>query len=82
MKASPVRYVRDAALRGTLFHPADATGAVSSVDTNFFVDHAEPLQALTWVRQSLDWPLGELLDGYEFLLILPARRRDRMRSRT
>ena len=80
MKVSPVGYVRDAKLRGSLFDPEDSSGLVSSVDTGFFVDHEEPLEALAWVRESMDWPLGELLDGHEFILILQARRRSRSRS--
>jgi hypothetical protein len=75
MKASPVRYVRDAKLRGKLFNPDDTSGLVSSVDTGFYVDHEEPLEALEWVRESMEWPLGELIDGHEFLLIIQARRR-------
>jgi hypothetical protein len=75
MKASPIRYIREAKLRGSLFDPEDSSGLVSSVDTGFFVDHEEPLSALTWLRQSTDWPLGELLDGVEFILVLEARRR-------
>ena len=80
VKASPVGYIRDAKLRGSLFNSEDSSGLVSSVDTGFFVDHEEPLQALAWVRESMDWPLGELLDGYEFILILQASRRSRSRS--
>jgi hypothetical protein len=80
MKASPVGYVRDAKLRGKLFDSEDTSGLVSSVDTGFFVDHEEPLEALAWVRESMDWPLGELFDGHEFILILQARRRCRSRS--
>ena len=82
MKASPIHYIKDATLRGSLFDREDASGAVSSVYTNFFVDHTEPLEALAWVREGLDWPLGELLDGHEFLLIIAVRRRDRSRSRS
>lgn len=77
MKASPIDYVRDAVLRGSLFHPEDTSRAVSSVYTKFFVDHTEPLEALTWIRQGLHWPLGELLDGHEFLLVIAVRRRER-----
>ncbi|MCJ1428456.1 hypothetical protein MMC29_006366 [Sticta canariensis] len=80
MKASPIGYVKDAELRGNLFDPAETSGIVSSVDTRFFVDHTEPLKALAWVRTGLDWPLGELLDGYEFFLILAVRCPDRSRS--
>ena len=54
--------------------PHSTSGAISSVDTNFFVDHAEPLKALNRVREGgLDWPLGELLDGHEFLLMIEIR---------
>lgn len=81
MNASPIAYIRNAQLAGSLFHPDD-TGLVSAVHTNFFVDHTEPLQALAWVQEELDWPLGNLLDGYEFLLILEGRRRHRSRSRS
>ncbi|KAI9761990.1 MAG: hypothetical protein M1835_008098 [Candelina submexicana] len=73
IEASPARYVRDATLRGSLFQPKDATGAVSSVDTNFWVNHTEPLAALASVRGVSDWPLGDLLDGHKFLLILEAK---------
>lgn len=81
MKASPIRYVRDAKLRGNLFNPEDASGLVSSVDTGFWVDHTESLKALVWTRERMDWPLGELLFGHEFLFIIEARRRARFRHR-
>ena len=75
MSASPIAYIREAELRGTLFGPENSTELVCGVDTEFFVDHDEPLAALGVVRENWDWPLGGLSDGYEFLLILPARRR-------
>lgn len=80
MNASPISYVKDAKLRGSVFDPGDTSGLVSSVDTGFFVDHNEPLEALACVREVKEWPLGELLDGHEFLIILEARRRSRSRS--
>lgn len=82
MKASPIRYVKDAKLSGSLFNPEDISGLVSSVDTGFWVDHTEPLEALAWARDIGDWPLGELHDGHEFLLVLEVRRRTRSRSRS
>jgi hypothetical protein len=82
MEASPVDYVRNAIRCGSLFDTGEAKGAVSSVYTKFFVDHTEPLEALAWIRDGLDWSLGELLDGHEFLLLLEVRRRDRSRSRS
>ena len=80
MRLSPISYIKDAELCGSLFDPKDTSGAHSPVNTKFFVDYTEPLEALAWVREGLDWPLGELLDGYEFLYILAVRRRDRLRS--
>lgn len=70
MKQSPIEYVRTAELRGNIFNSDDESGAISSAFTNFFVDHAEPLRVLGRVRQVRHWPLGELLDGNEFLLVL------------
>ena len=82
MKTSPIRYVKDAKLRGSLFKPEDTSGLVSSVETGFWVDHTEPLEALAWARDIVDWPLGELHDGHEFLLVLEVRHRTRSRSRS
>jgi hypothetical protein len=74
MKVSPVRYIRDAKLQGRIFDARISDGTISSVDTGFFVDHTEPLEALNYVREDRGWPLGELNDGHEFLLILEAKR--------
>lgn len=82
MKSSPIRYVKDAKLGGSLLNPEDASGLGSSVDTGFWVDHTEPLEALAWARDVLDWLHGELHDGHEFLLVLKVRRRTRSRSRS
>lgn len=82
MKASPIRYVKGAKLCGSLFNPEDSSGLVSSVDTGFWVDHTEPLEALEWARDTGGWPLGELHDGHEFLLVLEVRRRTQSRYRS
>ncbi len=74
MRASAILYVKDAKLCGTVFDPEDSTGLVAGVNTEFFVDHTEPLKVLKQVRRKLTWPLGDLPDGYEFLLVVPARR--------
>ncbi len=81
MRLSPVLYIADAKLCGTIFDTDDATGLVSGVNTGFFVDHAEPLEALEQLRHDWNWPLGDLPDGYEFLLLVPAKRR-RSRSQS
>ncbi|KAK0728161.1 hypothetical protein B0T26DRAFT_738609 [Lasiosphaeria miniovina] len=73
MGASPVSYIKDAKLCGDLFDPDDTSGLISSVNTFFFVDHEEPLQALTLVQQDWKWPFGSLPEGKEFLLLLRTR---------
>ncbi len=82
MSSSPIGYIKNATPRGSLFEPNVTDGTISCVDTGFFVDHEEPLEALRRVREDTDWPLGELLEGHEFLLILEARRRPRSKSRS
>ncbi|KAK2743502.1 hypothetical protein FQN57_004799 [Myotisia sp. PD_48] len=73
MEASPISYIREARLRGTLFDSKDSTGLVCGVNTGFFVDHEEPLKALNIVRQNWHWPLGDLPHGHEYLLVLPGK---------
>ncbi|KAJ5917526.1 hypothetical protein N7466_011080 [Penicillium verhagenii] len=75
MSTSPIPYIRDAKLCGTVFDANHSSGIVSGVNTNFFVDHTEPLKALAIVKNEWQWPLGKLLDGHEYLLILPAKKR-------
>ena len=77
MAVSPVAYVKDARLRGSLFEHGNVSGLVSSVDSGFFVDHQEPLEALAWVQEAMDWPFGELHDGHEFIVLIESRRRAR-----
>ena len=75
MQASPIPYIREARLRGPIFDPGDQTEIISGVDTQFFVDHGEPLEALSIVKETCEWPLGSLHDGYEYLLIFPSKYR-------
>ncbi|RYO92146.1 hypothetical protein DL762_001804 [Monosporascus cannonballus] len=83
MKASPIPYIKEAQLRGILFEPQNAAGIISGVNTKFFVDHEDPLKALSLIRQEWDWPLGDLPDGHEYLLILPGKQhRSRSQSST
>ncbi|KAH8729260.1 hypothetical protein BGZ61DRAFT_446059 [Ilyonectria robusta] len=75
LAASPVSYIKDAKPCGSLFHPADTTGLTCGVNSNFFVDHAEPLEALKRAKESRGWPLGDLPDGHEFLLLFDVAHR-------
>ncbi|KAF8496764.1 hypothetical protein F5888DRAFT_1614366, partial [Russula emetica] len=67
---TPVEYLKNIKLRGNLFENC-SSGVVSCADTEFHVDHNEPLETLKVFKDSGDWCLGNLLDGHEFLIILP-----------
>ena len=71
MASCPVQYVRKAKLRGRLFQPGAQAGVVCCADTNFFVDHMEPMKVLAAVKDRLVWPFGDLPEGYEFLALVP-----------
>lgn len=71
LAASTIDYLKTAQLCGNLFQEGSDTGAVSSVFTEFYVDHAEPLEALDKFKARGKWCLGELLDGHEYLAIFP-----------
>ncbi|XP_014562796.1 hypothetical protein COCVIDRAFT_83701 [Bipolaris victoriae FI3] len=69
MALSPVQYVRDAKFRGSIFGSVD-DGAVCCADTDFWVDHAEPLAILADVKKRVAWPFGNLPEGCEFLALI------------
>ncbi len=76
MDSCPVQYVKEAKLHGSLFGEVD-DGSVSCADTQFWVDHEEPLKALDAVRaKGIAWPFGELPEGHEFLVLVKARGKD------
>lgn len=65
-------------LHGSLFNKDCTSGAGSSVFTEFYVDHDEPLAALQVFKERGKWSddMGELLEGHEFLIILALPDRD------
>lgn len=75
MGACNVPYLSGAQLVGSIFNKEsvadidDHQRAVSLVQTNFFVDHREPLLVLAQLEDR--WVLGPLFDGHEFLIVLP-----------
>jgi len=71
LERSPVEYIKTMELRGSLFQDECTTGAVSSVFTNFYINHDEPFEALAAYKARGKWVLGELLEGHEYLIILP-----------
>ena len=70
LEATPVDYLKNVKLAGSLFDDCCTTGAVSCVFTEFYVNHAEPLAALE-IFKTRRWCLGELPEGHEYLIILP-----------
>lgn len=60
MRVSPIKYIRDAKLCGSLFNADDTSGMVSGVNSNFFLDHDELSDALAWFQESLfvTWLMG------------------------
>ena len=68
---TPIRYLRGAELHGSLFGGECPAGAVSSIFTKFFIDHDEPLSVLRTFNDAGRWGLGELHEGYEFLVVAP-----------
>ncbi|KAH8169598.1 acetyltransferase (GNAT) family protein [Sarocladium implicatum] len=74
LEVSPVPYIRAAKLCGGIFNSSDSSGLISGVDTGFFVDHKEPLEALETIgHRNLQWPFGDLPEGHEYLLLVPAK---------
>ena len=55
-----------------MFEGTPEAGVVSCMYTEFFVDHREPLAALdVYKKKAGGWQLDELLDGHEYLVIVP-----------
>lgn len=75
--STPISYLKTAKLRGSLFEDAADADTVSSVHTEFYVDHTEPRAALRRWREregsDIRWPLGSLLDGHEYLMLVPLK---------
>lgn len=70
LSVTPVEYLKDLELRGKLFENG-SSDIVSCLNTKFYVDHNEPLKVLKVFKDSGAWCLGNLLDGHEFLIIVP-----------
>lgn len=64
MQSCPVAYVREAKV-------CKEDRRVCCADTEFWVDHEEPTAALATLRgKGVEWPLGELPEGHEYLAIV------------
>ncbi|KAG1885931.1 uncharacterized protein F5891DRAFT_968999 [Suillus fuscotomentosus] len=71
LASSPITYLQAAQLSGSLFQDSSTSDAISSVFTEFYVDHTEPLTVLEQYKKKGQWCLGELLGGHEFLAVFP-----------
>ena len=71
LAASDSSYLKAAHLCGSLFQEVEevAPGTVSSVFTDFYVNHEEAWEVLGKFRAKGKWCLGDLLDGHEFLAL-------------
>ena len=66
-----VPYLIDRHLVGSLFQQNQQPDNQCrlQIDTGFYTDHTEPLKALSKLPVDVEWPLGPLLEGHEFVVI-------------
>lgn len=81
---SNIDYLYSTKLHGSLFAALNTTssgedadededdGTICCVETEFFMEHEEALQALDYLENCRGerWPLGDLLEGVEFVLLV------------
>jgi hypothetical protein len=71
-----IEYLINQPLIGTLFQltvePEKEQPRVQ-INTQFYTDHAEHLEALTKLAIDMERPLGLLLEGHEFIVMFPVR---------
>jgi len=70
LAVTPIPYLKSPILKGGLFQEDPESGVISSIFTQFFVDHDEPLQVLEEYKNRKEWPLGDLLKGHEFVILV------------
>ena len=71
LDASPVQYVKNARMKGSLFQKGSSDGSVCCAGTSFCVDQAEPLAALAAIKErGIEWPFGDLPEDCEFLTLI------------
>ena len=76
IRTCSIPYLSNPQLIGSIFKTQSFSAVdknqqpVSLVKTDFFVDHKEILAILKGIQQK--WVLGPLLDGHEFVVVLPA----------
>jgi hypothetical protein len=67
-----ITYLADKPLVGSLFQEipqVDETTPKALINSEFHIDHSEPLGALISLPLDVQWPLGPLLEGHEFIVV-------------
>lgn len=82
LDTTPIEYIKSAEPRGSLFEGGVGSGEdtaerpVCTLFTSFFVDRTEPTETLArWkagLGNEVSWPLGDLPEGHEYLVLLKA----------
>lgn len=73
LASSPVSYIQNAKPAGTIFKKGGDLRC--GADTNFHIDHSEVKAAIAELEAKDEWPLGDLVEGHEYLLLFDGRRR-------
>lgn len=73
IETTPIQYLKTSVLHGSLFSDVN-DGSISSVNTNFFVDHEKVLGYLRKYEElGRYWPLGELMEGHEYFIVVRSK---------
>ena len=67
-----ITYLIDKPLVGSMFQTiphVDESTPKALINSEFHIDHREPLDALTSLPLDVQWPLGPLLEGHEFIVM-------------
>jgi hypothetical protein len=67
-----ITYLADKPLVGSMFGTIphiDKTTPKALINSEFHIDHDEPLEALISLPLDVQWPLGPLLEGHEFIVL-------------
>ena len=72
MAYSPVRYIREGKMNGSLWGLGDTTG-VATLDTTFLVERQGMREAMrSMTERGRQWPLGGLPEGHEWVCMVKA----------
>ena len=70
LAATPIPRLKKRPLHGSLFEDDCVTNAVSLINTQFYVNQSQALEALDNYKKEKQWCLGDLFEGHEYVLVL------------